>query len=705
MKRNILNFVFIAGIVLALFSCIDVNVKMEKKVDKGSVSESDSLANQPITETKVTPELLWKFGRVSETKLSPDGKTVIFTVKRYNIKTNKSSTDIFSILLNDGKTKQLTNFDAPKYNIRFSPDGKKIGFISSENETNQIWEINLEGDDKTMITNIKDGINSFEYSPKGNKIYYCKDVKLEKTPTDIYADLPLANVKIIDNLMYRHWNAWSDYAYSHIFVANYSNNITEGKDILEGEQWDSPLSPYFDEKEISWSPDGKFIAYTCKKMKGKEYAISTNSDIYLYNLETGKTENITEGMEGYDKFPVFSTDGKKIAWQSMKTPGCESDKDRLFVMDLATKQKEDLTEKFDESVSNVIWSKDDSKIYFISGINATYQIYKIDTKTKEIVQITKGIHDYQSFNIYGSTIIGERMSMSMATEIFKVDEQSGNEAQLSFVNKNIYDKVKMGNAEERWIKTTDNKKMLVWIIYPPDFDKNKKYPAILYCQGGPQSAVSQFFSFRWNFQIMAANQYIIIAPNRRGLPTFGSEWNAQISGDYGGQNMKDYLSAVDEMKKESFIDGNRIGCVGASYGGFSAFWLAGHHQKRFKAFIAHCGMFNLESQYAETEEVFFTNHDLGGAFWEKNNKTAQNSYANSPHRFVQNWDTPILIITGGYDFRIPYTESLQAFNCAQLRGIPSKLLFFPEESHFVLKPQNSILWQREFFAWLDKWLK
>ena len=705
MKRNILNFVLIAGIVFALFSCIDVNVKMEKKVDKGSVSESDSLANQPITETKVTPELLWKFGRVSETQLSPDGKTVIFTIKRSNIKTNKSSTDIFSIPLNNGKTKQLTNFIAAKYNIRFSPDGKKIGFISSESETNQIWEINLEGNDKTQITNIKDGINSFEYSPKGDKIYYCKDVKLEKTPTDIYADLPLANVKIIDNLMYRHWNAWSDYSFSHIFVANYSSNITEGKDILEGEQWDTPLSPYFEDKEIAWSPDGKFIAYTCKKMKGKEYAISTNSDIYLYNLETGKTENISEGMEGYDRFPVFSPDSKKIAWQSMKTAGCESDKDRLFVMDLASKQKENLTEKFDESVSNVIWSKDGSKIYFISGINATYQIYKIDTKTKEIVQITKGIHDYQSFNIYGSTIIGERMSMSVATEIFKVDEQSGNETQLSFINKNIYDKVKMGNVEERWIKTTDNKKMLVWIIYPPDFDKNKKYPAILYCQGGPQSAVSQFFSFRWNFQIMAANQYIIIAPNRRGLPTFGTEWNAQISGDYGGQNMKDYLSAVDEMKKESFIDGNRIGCVGASYGGFSAYWLAGHHQKRFKAFIAHCGMFNLESQYAETEEVFFTNRDLGGAFWEKNNKIAQNSYANSPHKFVQNWDTPILIITGGYDFRIPYTESLQAFNCAQLRGIPSKLLFFPEESHFVLKPQNSILWQREFFAWLDKWLK
>jgi len=465
------------------------------------------------------------------------------------------------------------------------------------------------------------------------------------------------------------------------------------------------MSPYFDQSEISWSPDGKIIAYTCKKLTGKEYTLSTNSDIYLYNLELGETQNITEGMPGYDKYPVFSPDGKKIAFRSMETPGYESDKDRLFLYDLTTGEKEYLTENFDESVSSLKWDKEGSSIYFISGIKATFQMYTIDVETKETEQITHGVHNYNSLSLSGEYLVGEKMSMSMATEIFSIDKKTGEEKQFTFTNRHIYNDIEMGKVEERWIKTTDNKEMLVWIIYPPEFDPGKKYPAILYCQGGPHGAVSQFFSFRWNFQIMAAHDYIIVAPNRRGLPTFGTEWNNQISGDYGGQNMKDYLSAIDAMKKEPFIDEDRLGAVGASYGGFSVFWLAGHHEKRFKVFISHCGIYNFESMYGATEESFFVNYDLGGAYWEKENQTAQKSYATSPHKFVQNWDTPILIITGANDFRIPYTESLQAFNASQLQGIPSRLLFFPEETHFVLKPQNSILWQREFFGWLDKYLK
>jgi len=487
---------------------------------------------------------------------------------------------------------------------------------------------------------------------------------------------------------------------------------------MHAEPYDSPLSPYFESNEISWSPDGQFIAYTCKKLSGKEYATSTNSDIYLYNIQTKETINLSEGMMGYDKYPIFSNDGKYLAWMSMKTPGYESDKMNVIIYNFYSKEKKCLTEYFDQNAFDFQWSSDNKLLYFISEIRGTKQIYyinvdellKADVKDKDkfvanIKQLTDGLHDFTAIKIRNNSLVATKMSMALATEIFNVDLNTGDNKQITSINKNIYDKIQLATIKKRWVQTVDNKQMLVWHILPPNFDSTKKYPAILYCQGGPQSMVSQFFSYRWNFQIMAAHGYIVIAPNRRGLPGFGHEWNKQISGDYGGLNMKDYLTAVDDAKKLPYVDGNNIGCVGASYGGFSAFWLAGNHQNRFKAFIAHCGMFNLESQYAATEEVFFTNFDLGGPFWEHENKTAQKSYANSPHKFVHKWNTPILIIAGEKDFRIPYTESLQAFNCAQLLGVPSKLLIFPDETHFVLKPQNSILWQREFFSWLDRWLK
>lgn len=705
-KTNILKKMNFIGVALLLFSLLLIS-SCKQKADKAKLTQKDfvsQLTEEEITNGILTPEIMWKFGRVSDAQLSPDGRNIVYGITRYNVPTNKSNTDIYLIPVEGGTPKQLTTRIGGEFNQRWTTDGKKIGYLSAQSGSVQLWEMNPDGSSKKQISNIEEGINSFEYSPTGNRILYCKEVKLEKNTNDLYPDLPLADVKIIDNLMYRHWDQWNDYKHSHIFVADYSNNkLSNSKDIMEGELWDAPMEPYFDNSEMTWSPDGKTIAYTCKKLIGREYAVSTNSDIYLYNIETKKTKNLTKGNLGYDRYPRFSQNGKKIAWQSMETPGYESDKDRLLVYDFTTDKKEYITENFDHNVSNIVWS--DNSIYFISGLNATYQIFKVDLNNKKYTQITKGIHNYNSFSKVDNIIIGAKMSMSMATEIFKVDEETGNDTELTFTNKNIYDKIEMGKVEENWIKTTDGKKMLVWLIYPPKFDKNKKYPALLYCQGGPQSAVSQFFSFRWNFQIMAANDYVIIAPNRRGLPSFGQEWNAQISGDYGGQNMKDYFSATDYFKKESFIDENRLGSIGASYGGFSTYWLAGNHQKRFKAFIAHCGMYNFESFYAATEEPFFPNHDLGGNYWDKNNKVAQASYAQSPHKFVQNWDTPIMIITGGRDFRIPYTQSLEAFNAAQLRGIPSKLLFFPDETHFVVKPQNAILWQKEFFGWLDKWLK
>ena len=448
------------------------------------------------------------------------------------------------------------------------------------------------------------------------------------------------------------------------------------------------------------------MAYTCKKKVGKEYALSTNSDIYLYNLETSTTTNFTQGMMGYDTNPVFSPDGQKIAWESMARDGYEADKNRLFIADLKTGEKKDYSANFDQNVSGLTWSADSKSVYFISDIHATDEIFRLDLADGKFARVTSGVHNYQNVFIAGNQLVANKVSMSQPAEIYRVDPATGKDEPITTVTKGIMDQLTFGNVESRWITTTDKKKMLVWVIYPPHFDPAKKYPALLYCEGGPQSTVSQFWSFRWNFQMMAANDYIIVAPNRRGLPGFGQAWNEQISGDYGGQNMKDYLTAIDTLAKEPYIDKNRLGCVGASYGGYSVYFLAGHHQKRFKAFISHCGIFNLEAMYSTTEEMWFVNWDNGGAYWDLNNKVAQNTYQNfSPHKFVQNWDTPILVIHGEKDLRIPYTQGMGAYNSAVLKGIPAEFLFFPDESHWVLQAQNGILWQRVFYQWLDKWLK
>jgi dipeptidyl aminopeptidase/acylaminoacyl peptidase len=563
--------------------------------------------------------------------------------------------------------------------------------------------MNANGTDKRQVSYIEGGINGFEFSPKGDAVMYLKSVPVKGNPHDLYPDLPQSNAIVADDLMYRHWDNWIDYTVSHIWVGHIENGVLKsGRDIMEGQPYDAPLSPYFDGAEIAWSPDGKYIAYTCKKLTGKDYTLSTNSDIYLYDIENGTTRNITAGMPGYDRYPVFSPDGGMIAFQSMATPGYESDKERLMIYRTATGATEDLTERYDNNASGFVWSADSRRIRFISGVRATCQIYTVDVADKKIKPVTKGRHDYTGMVSAGNELVAGRMSMSEATELFRVDPQTGAEHQLTFTNKNIYEVIRPGKVEERTVKTTDGKDMLVWVLYPPDFDPARKYPALLYCQGGPQSTVSQFFSFRWNLQLMAAGGYIVVAPNRRGLPSFGQEWNRQISGDYGGQNMRDYFSAIDDVKKEPYVDENRLGAVGASYGGFSVYWLAGHHQKRFKAFIAHCGMFNFESKYGSTDEYWFPNFDLGGAYWDK---PRPKGYSFSPHLSVDQWDAPILVIHGARDFRVPYTEGLQAFNAAQLRGIPSRLLIFPDEGHWVTKPQNAILWQREFFGWLDQWLK
>lgn len=699
MKRIWIFMMFLP--LLAMVSCGDMSGSKDK--DAESLVIDNQLTDEEIAGGVLTPEILWKFNRIGGYALSPDGESVVFSLTKYSLEANKGQTHIYLIPAKGGDMTQLTSGSMSCYNPEWIEDGSRIAYLTADEDGTQVWSMNLEGKDAKKLTSIEGGINHYDIAPNGEKLLYCADVKLEDNTQDIYPDLPEANVHMATELMYRHWNHWEDDAYSHIFVAKLDGLVTEGKDIMEGEKYDAPLSPYFDFGEITWSPKSNMIAYTCKKMGKNEYAVSTDSDIYLYHCENGETENLSAPNPGYDKYPVFSNAGDKIAWEQMKVAGYESDRPRLVVYDLDTKSLTNHTEEFEQTVGSINWSDDDTEIYFISGINATYQIYKINLANNEISQYTDGWHNYNSIQVQGDKILANRMSISHASELYL--HEPAVETQITHVNQFIYDKIEMGEVRQEWVETTDGKEMLVWLILPPNFDENKEYPAILYCQGGPQSAVSQFFSFRWNFQMMAANGYVVIAPNRRGLPSFGDEWNEQISGDYGGQNMKDYLSATDAMSAKPFIDEDRIGAVGASYGGFSVYWLAGHHEGRFKAFISHCGMFNLESQFNGTEEYFFVNHDLGGAYWEKDNEIAQRSYANSPHRFVDKWDTPILIITGEYDFRIPYTESLQAFNAAQLNGVESKLLVFPEETHFVLQPQNSVLWQREFKGWLDTYLK
>ncbi len=693
-----LSYVLLLALFAGSWSCKPV----EKKAEEVPLIEKPAMA---LKSDLMTPEVLWSFGRLSEPELSPDKKTILYGVTYYDIAQNKGNRELYTIGTDGQGFKRITTTKFSEYQAMWTPDGKKVVFMSAESGSMQVWEMSPDGTTRKQVTNIENGINGYKYAPDMKKLLYTADVVPDKQLKDLYTDLPKASGRIYNDLMYRHWDTWVQ-AYSHVFFADLgAEQITKGTDILLNEPYECPLMPFGGMEQINWSPDSKVIAYTCRKKKGVEYAISTNSDIYLYELDGGKTTNISEGMMGYDVAPIFSGDGKKIAWQSMERDGYESDKNRLFVYDTDSKIKVDFTKAFDQNVEGLVWADDNKSLYFISDFHATDEIYRMDLADGKFTKITAGIHNYTGVIPAGDKLIASRVSMSMPAELYAVDPVSGKDSPITTTNKEVLDKLTMAPIKQRWIKTTDNKDMHSWIIYPPHFDSTKTYPTLLYCEGGPQSTVSQFWSYRWNFQMMAANGYIIVAPNRRGLPGFGQAWNEQISGDYGGQNMKDYLSAIDAMTKEPYVNKDKLGCIGASYGGFSVYWLAGNHNKRFKAFIAHDGMFNLEAQYLETEEMWFVNWDLGGPFWDKNNKVAQRSFANSPHRFVQNWDTPILCIHGELDYRIVATQGQQAFNAAILRGIPAEFLYFPDENHWVLKPQNGILWQRTFYNWLDRWLK
>jgi dipeptidyl aminopeptidase/acylaminoacyl peptidase len=653
----------------------------------------------------MTPEALWAFGRVSDPQVSPDGNNVLYGVSYYSIEQNKGNRELYLVGVDTKNVKQITRSPKSEFNAIWRPDGSKIGFLTSESGSVQIWEMNPDGTGRRQISQIEGGISGFKYSPDQSKILYTKDIEIEEKFEDLYKGLPLASGRLINDLMYRHWDHWVD-TYSHVFIADYDGiQLTNHKDIMKGEPYNSPLSPFGGIEQISWSSDGNGIAYTSKKLSGKAATLSTNSDIYFYNLKSGETTNMTEGMMGFDIGPVFSPDGIYMAWESMERNGYESDKNRLYIMNLNTGEKTYATSKFDQNVGSISWTANSKDIYFTSDWHGAFQIYKYDLNLGEIKQITQGLHDYRSVAIAGKQLIAAKQTMAFPTELFLVNPKSGDGIQITFTNKELLDKISMGKTEERWIKTHDGEDMQVFVIYPPDFDPNKKYPALLYCKGGPQGPLSQSFHYRWNYQIMAANGYIIVAPARRGVSGFGQAWQEQISGDYHGKSMQDYLTAIDKLSEEQFIDKDRLGAIGASAGGYAVYYLAGNHKKRFKAFIAHDGIFNEEAQYLETEEMWFENWDKGGPFWEKDNKVAQEAYAHSPHKYVQNWDTPILVIHGELDYRVVVTQGMTAFNAAILNNVPAEFLYFPDENHWVLRPQNGILWQRTFFNWLDKWLK
>lgn len=714
--------------VAAAIGCASVNAEAQtmigKTTDVAAISKGD----------RMTAETLWAMGRIGGATASPDGKTIAYQVGYYSVKENKSHQMLYTVSADGKLQRTLTNTAASETDAAWINGGKRIAFLSK----GQLWTMNADGSDRRQLTKSDIDIEGFKFSPDEKKVLLIKSLPYHESIKKNSDDLPLATGRVVTDLNYRHWDHYVE-TVAHPFVANVTENgVDNGKDIIEGEPYECPMAPFGGVEQLAWSPDSKTIAYTCRKKTGVNYAISTDSDIFLYDVATGSTKNLckpegykapevdpTTSMKnqavnhqevdvnvGYDTNPQFSPDGKYVAWQSMKHDGYESDRNRLCVYTLATGEKKYVAEKFDSNVDAFCWAADSKTLYFIGCWHACVNMYQTNING-EVKQLTDDWMDFGSIQMLGNTgkILASRHSISQADELYIVtpgkDVKKTKVQQVTWENKAFYDQLEMGKVQERWVKTTDGKQMLVWVILPPHFDENKKYPTLLFCEGGPQSPVSQFWSYRWNFQIMAAHDYIVIAPNRRGLPGFGSEWNESISGDWTGQCMDDYLSAIDDAANNlPYVDKDRLGCVGASFGGFSVYYLAGHHNKRFKAFIAHDGAFNLESMYTDTEEAWFSNWEYDDAYWKyvKTNR-AKRTYSHSPHKFVDKWDTPILCIHGEMDYRINANQGFGAFNAARLRGIPAELLIYPDENHWVLKPQNGVLWQRTFFGWLDKWLK
>lgn len=657
-------------------------------------------------------DALEALGRVSNAVVSPNGDVVLFSIGYESVEQNRSNSDLYTVTLDGKLVNRLTRTPKSENSAVWIANGSKIAFMYPDADGNaQVWVMNPDGSDRRQISDVEKGVGGFLFSPDETKVLLIRNVKYSRSAGDLYPDLPKATGRVIDDLMYKHWDEWVT-EIPHPFIADFDGSkITNPVDIMLDEPYEAPMKPFGGIESFAWSPDSKSLVYVSRKKIGKDYALSTNSDLYKYDVKTATTVNLTEGMMGYDTMPAFSADGQWLAWLSMEHDGYESDKNRLFVMNLATGEKNDLTAEWDYTIDQFAWRPDSRSIVFVAYYQGGAPVFEIDLKKHEVKTIDEGMYDYAGVSVVDDRrVVALRHSLVRANEIYLLDakpqKKQPRAVALTNVNGDIFDQLTMPEVVEHRVPTTDGKEMLTWAVMPPKFDATKKYPAILYCQGGPQSAVSQFWSYRWNLALMASNGYVVIAPNRRGVPGFGTEWEEQISKDYPGQNMQDYLSAVDYMKTAvPAIDPKRIGATGASYGGFSIYYLAGNHGGRIAAFFAHAGIFNLEAQYLETEEMFFANWDLGGPFWDKNNSVAQRTFANSPHRFVDRWDKPIMISHGEYDYRILASQGMAAFNVAKLRGIPAEMVIFPDENHWILKPQNAVLWQRLFFRWFDRWLK
>lgn len=653
----------------------------------------------------LSPETLWQLKRLSGGKVSPDGKKVLYEIRQFSIEKNNGNTDLYVYDLKKNVYTQITNTSFSEMEATWGIKNT-IWFLSPEKNGVQLWKMDENGTNKSQVTDIREiEIEGFKFSADEQKVVLIAATKMGTSLKDKHPDLPLAHARLESDLMYRHWNYWNDENKKHLFLYQ----LAEGKlslsniDLLENEYYDGVLPPFGGSDQIIFSKDGKKVIYSCKKKKGKNFATSTNSQLYEYNIESRKTQVLTNDYKGYDASPKLSKDGQFLFWLSMARDGFEADKNDLIVRNLSDGKDVNLTQKHDFTIDDYILSDDGKHAYLIVPYKGMKQLFELKIETGDYRQITTEEYDYLSLELAGDQLITTRQSMLEPTDLVSVATKKGSTKNLTNCNKEILEKLDKPDVQERWIETSDGKKMLVWIVFPPNFNQNKKYPSILFCQGGPQSMVSQFFSYRWNLSLIASQGYVVIAPNRRGLPGFGQEWNDAISKDWGGQAMNDYLAAVDNISNEPYIDVNRIGAVGASYGGYSVYYLAGIHNGRFKTFISHCGLFNLESWYGTTEELFFANWDNKGPYWLSQNKEYYEK--NSPHRFVQNWNTPMLVIHGGMDFRVPESEGMQAFQALQLKGLKSKYLYFPKEGHWITTPQNGILWYREFFEWLDTDLK
>ncbi|MBS1745262.1 MAG: S9 family peptidase [Bacteroidetes bacterium] len=613
---------------------------------------------------RLTPELLWQIKRVNAIGISKDKQFLIYSIATPDVALNKISSVSYKVPLSGGEAQEINDAEELVNDNHIAPDGK--------------WKLS-DSDVKVM------------------KVY----------GSDFFPELPKSNVQIYNSLMYRHWDTWEDGEFNHVILKSSDGSVV--KDLMSGQPYDCPQKPFGGDEDYLWNPDGKHVVYVTKQKQGTDYAISTNTDLFEYNIETGETKNLTEGMMGYDVNPSYNQSGD-LAWLSMKRDGYESDKNDIVVSNGITKMN--LTASRDDiHVESFKWSDDGRNIYFVAPLDGTVQLFEVNypgkTKMAPVVhQITKGDFDVTGIvGQVGNTLYVTRTDFNHATEIYTVDLSSGEMKQFTHVNDTFYQNIAMCSWQKKYITTSDNHKMLVWVIFPPQFDASKKYPTLLYCQGGPQSPLTQFYSFRWNFQLMASNDYIIVAPDRRGMPGFGTKWNEAVSKDWGGQVLQDYLNAIDAMSKEPYVDTSRRGCIGASFGGFSVYALAGIHHHRFKTFIAHDGVFDFRSMYGTTDELWFENWEKGGSYWDKNNAVAQRSFSQSPSNFVQYWDTPIMIIQGGRDYRVPIEQGLGAFQAAQLRGIKSRLIYLPDENHWVLKAQDALVWQHEFFEWLSETLK